>query len=89
MLGYIVDFCARTPKVVVEVDGPVHDRTRLYDAQRDRVLRGHGYLVLRFSNAQVQQELDAVISEISAALLSRAAVSRAGTRRQPKLAEAS
>jgi very-short-patch-repair endonuclease len=64
--SYIVDFYAPKAKLVVEVDGSQHlerDFTQ-QDAQRDEYLTDHGLLVLRFSNLQVLQELDAVVDAI-------------------------
>jgi very-short-patch-repair endonuclease len=42
---YIADFCAREARLVVEVDGAQHARTRSADAKRDRFLFRLGYRV--------------------------------------------
>jgi very-short-patch-repair endonuclease len=44
---YIVDFCAPSVRLVVEVDGACHVSRGRADARRDAVLRGLGYRVLR------------------------------------------
>jgi very-short-patch-repair endonuclease len=64
--NYIVDFYAPKAKLVVEVDGSQHleGPQALEDAQRDAYLAGQGLLVLRVSNLQVLQELDAVVAVI-------------------------
>jgi len=41
--SFIVDFCSRRPKVVVEVDGSQHTERAAHDASRTRVLAEHGY----------------------------------------------
>ena len=64
--GYIVDFYASQPRIVVEVDGSQHmelDKERK-DAQRDIYLKDKGLCVLRFNNLQVLQELDSVMEVI-------------------------
>ena len=53
-------------QVVVEVDGSQHldlDH-RQNDGERDAYLKGAGLRVLRFSNVQVLQEIDAVVGVI-------------------------
>jgi len=58
---YIGDFVAASAKLVVEVDGPVHQQRSGADARRDRELRRLGYRVLRLDAALViQQPLVAV-----------------------------
>jgi len=58
----IVDFLCPAKKLIVEVDGETHDPAR--DAARDRHLEADGYRTLRFSNAQVAGEMDAVLQVI-------------------------
>jgi very-short-patch-repair endonuclease len=52
MLGYIVDFYCPPAKLVVEVDGAVHDSAeqRAHDSKKDRALRRHGLVVLRLAS---------------------------------------
>ena len=67
---YIVDFCCSSAKVIVELDGGVHDTpdAQAYDALRDAELRQLGYTVLRFRNADVFNNLNAVLTAIAAVL---------------------
>ena len=71
--AYIVDFYAPKAKLVVEVDGPQHSDLdhRENDARRDAYLAGAGLRVLRFSNTQVLQKLDEVVTLIAKALMER------------------
>jgi very-short-patch-repair endonuclease len=62
--GFVVDFCCPDAKLVVEIDGGQHDDQRLKDLRRTRNLETSGYLVLRFWNNQVLQNLDGVLEEI-------------------------
>ena len=64
--SFIVDFCCLELKLVIEVDGTQHylDEGRAYDASRDAWLEERGYLVLRYSNADVNCRFDAVCEDI-------------------------
>jgi very-short-patch-repair endonuclease len=58
---FICDFVARTPKLVVEVDGGQHALEADADARRTRFLRSRGYRVIRFWNNDVLENIDGVI----------------------------
>ena len=65
---YIVDFCAPSARLVVEVDGPCHESRQRADARRDAELRGLGYRVVRVGAALVMSDLPAVVALLRAAL---------------------
>ena len=65
--GFIVDFYCGAAKLVVEVDGAIHNEQREYDAERDQVLAAHGLRVLRFSNDEVIADISAALGRIRAA----------------------
>jgi very-short-patch-repair endonuclease len=65
---YIVDFCAPSVWLVVEVDGGYHALRRGADARRDATLRALGYRVLRVEAAQVMRDFGAVVARVWAAL---------------------
>lgn len=64
---FTVDFYCHSARLVVEVDGPVHDHRAKRDTRRDQWLAGHGYTVLRFDNARVWGDLPGVLQEIATA----------------------
>lgn len=66
-LDYVLDFVCLEKRLVVEVDGGQHLDDE-QDRVRDRRLQDAGFLVLRFWNNEVLQELDAVVGVISVAL---------------------
>ncbi|MDA1129355.1 MAG: endonuclease domain-containing protein [Chloroflexi bacterium] len=70
--NYIVDFYAPAGRLVVEVDGLQHQDPTLAqnDAHRDESLKSQGLRVLRFTNQQVLQGLDAVVWAVVEALKS-------------------
>ena len=63
---YIVDFYCSEEKMIVELDGEVHNNpvAEEYDEQRDLYLKNLGYQVLRFENKLVFDDLDLVLTEI-------------------------
>jgi very-short-patch-repair endonuclease len=61
---YIADFYCAAAKLVVEVDGPIHERQVEYDRERDAYLAAHDLRVLRFTNQAVLYDLDTVLRAI-------------------------
>lgn len=67
--AYVVDFACHSAKLVIEVDGGVHNRTdvAMRDLTRDEWLTSQGYRVLRFPTQRVEREIDTVVAEIAKA----------------------
>ena len=65
---YICDFVARTPGLVIEIDGDTHVFSETSDAFRTAFLEDQGFRVIRFSNHEVMTNLEGVLSSISAVL---------------------
>ena len=66
--GYILDFCCANKKLGIEIDGPVHQQSKEYDKLRDTLTTDLGYTILRFSNSEVESDIEAVIHKISSTL---------------------
>ncbi len=64
LCSYIVDFLHEDKKLVVEVDGSVHDKQGKRDRYRTLMLNKSGYNVLRFSNNLVSSDLQFVLESI-------------------------
>lgn len=66
--NFIMDFYSATAKLAIEVDGAQHyeDAGLERDAERTAFLEGHGIRVLRFTNAEVLDQLSAVCQYIDA-----------------------
>ena len=62
--AFIVDFYCPQAKLVIEIDGSVHDFQEEYDQERDAFLEASGYRVVRFKNDDVEEEMDLVLAEI-------------------------
>ena len=67
---FVVDFYCPAARLAIEIDGSIHDakEQKEYDAARQAFLQDIGLQVLRFSNAQVINETDAVLEIIAAHL---------------------
>jgi very-short-patch-repair endonuclease len=65
--NFVVDFCCAKTRLVVEVDGDVHDMQEEYDAARSDWLEERGYRVIRFTNDEVLHNIDGVLESILAA----------------------
>ncbi len=61
--SYIVDFYCPRAKLVIEVDGGYHltDGVRMNDDDRQKNSEALGIRVLRFTNKQIQKNLDDVV----------------------------
>lgn len=66
--GFIVDFLAPEARVIVEVDGPYHERRAAADARRDRKLARLGYRIVRLPEALVCEQIEEAVSLVAAAL---------------------
>ena len=67
---YIVDFLCLAHRLVIELDGCVHQWQQERDAQRQQYLESGGYTFLRFSNLQVKELMDWVLARIAEACTS-------------------
>ena len=65
--GFIVDFYCAEQRLIVEVDGSIHDRQRAADEERRAVLDASGYRVVRLSNDTVLNDPAAALAAIRAA----------------------
>ena len=70
---YIVDFVSLKNRLVIEVDGDYHllPKQQLLDQERTEYLERKGYRVIRFSNDQVLNHLESVMSVLIKALINR------------------
>lgn len=63
---YILDFYCPEVKLAIELDGDSHfnPQGKAYDKERDIYLSAHGIVVMRFTNDEVTNNLNAVIEKI-------------------------
>ena len=58
---YIADFYCVTARLIIELDGPIHETQREYDRERDAYLAAHDLRILRFPNAAILDDLEGVL----------------------------
>lgn len=63
---FYADMLCFSEKLVIEVDGDTH--AAVHDARRDAYLAREGFRTLRVTNADVMENLDAVLASISFSL---------------------
>ena len=63
---YIVDLYCHSEKLVIEIDGSIHDseESKIKDAERQIHLEGLGLNVIRFKNGEILNSLDRVLKII-------------------------
>lgn len=64
--GYIPDFYCKQLKLCIEVDGKIHNVKRVKDNDRKResILLSYGIVIIRFTNDQVDNNIDYVMNVI-------------------------
>lgn len=68
---FIVDFYCHEIMLAIEIDGRYHDYQILEDSQRQARLEKYGIKVIRFTNDEVERELEKVIANIREEVVSR------------------
>jgi len=61
---FIPDFFCASEKLIIKLDGPIHDFQKEKDYQRDLILISNNFRVIRIRNEELI-EIDAVISKIT------------------------
>jgi very-short-patch-repair endonuclease len=63
---FVTDFCCRDAKLIVELDGEIHDArdAQIADSLRTEFLNAKGYIVIRFRNEEVLHNLLEVLNII-------------------------
>lgn len=65
---FILDFCCTEASLVIEVDGPIHDRQEEEDTERQKRLEQLNMRVIRFDNETILQSPDSVMRKIEEVL---------------------
>ncbi len=64
MGGVIADFYCAECKILVELDGDIHDLQVNADLQRTQEIESYGYRVIRFRNDEIENDLQQVLNSI-------------------------
>jgi len=62
--AFLLDFAVLSRRLAIEVDGQSHADDPGSDARRTAWLEDHGWMVVRFSNAEVMGNLEGVLSRL-------------------------
>lgn len=64
--NYIADFYCAKLKLVIEIDGASHytPEAKEYDARRTQVLQKYGLNILRFTNTEVEENIEGVMERV-------------------------
>ncbi|WP_454062952.1 DUF559 domain-containing protein [Candidatus Nitrospira salsa] len=62
---YIADYYCHEHRLVIELDGGIHSTTRKKDHKRDAWMESKGYKVLRFTNNQVLDDPESVLTTLA------------------------
>ena len=67
ILFYIADFYCHQLKLVIEIDGSIHNKeeVKINDAIRQRDIEDLGITILRFSNSQVKNNPEIILEQIN------------------------
>jgi len=67
---YIADFYCHKLKLVIEIDGPIHNsnEAKLDDEKRQKDLVNLSLTVIRFTNEQIKKEIEDVIEIVSSTI---------------------
>lgn len=68
---FVADFYCHEARIVVELNGSVHDHQEAHDRDRTEILNALGIHVVRFKNDDVMTKLDEVLSRLSDLCASR------------------
>lgn len=63
--NFIVDFLCLKLRLVIEIDGPIHIQNKGVDTFRQEQLELLGFMILRFSNEEIEENIDSVVEVIS------------------------
>ncbi len=76
---FIVDFYCHKLRLVIELDGPIHELQKEYDEERTKEIEKRGLVVIRYLNDYILFERETLISELRTVLRNRASELRLPT----------
>lgn len=66
--SFVADFVCLSKKLIIEVDGKIHDQQKKQDEYRTEVLNQLGYKVIRFLNEEVLNDPERIFQKIKVEL---------------------
>ncbi|MEI6048807.1 MAG: endonuclease domain-containing protein [Bacteroidota bacterium] len=68
---FIADFYCHEVRLVIEIDGEIHNQQREYDDGRSAEMEKYSIKVIRFTNSEVENNIEEVIKNIENEIKSR------------------
>ncbi|MCH2188244.1 DUF559 domain-containing protein [Candidatus Gracilibacteria bacterium] len=62
---YIADFYSHELKLVVEIDGKIHEKQKEYDKIRDEIIQQYGVKILRIQSSEIYDDISSVLQKIT------------------------
>jgi leucyl-tRNA synthetase len=68
--GYILDFYCKEKRLLIEIDGEIHQtkENKEYDEVRDKYFRELNFKILRFKNYEIEKDTEKVVEKIKSCL---------------------
>ncbi len=66
----VADFYCHKAKLIIELDGGIHEKQKDYDKMRDRIVEILGLKVLRVKNSEVDRNISDVLGRIKSKIMS-------------------
>jgi very-short-patch-repair endonuclease len=75
---FVFDFFCARHSLIIEIDGPIHlpNSRKERDKIRDERLQNDGFLILRFTNREIEDNLQEVLSTIKSEIQTRRALEK-------------
>ena len=61
---FVADFYCAESKLVVELDGKIHERQQERDRERTELINGRGITVVRYKNEEIFDDISGVIKDL-------------------------
>ncbi len=61
---FVADFYCKQQKLIIELDGGIHEQQREYDRYRTFIIEKLGINVIRFTNEEVRHDIENVMKKI-------------------------
>lgn len=70
--GYILDFYCAEKKLIVELDGEIHNKREVkeYDQVRDKFFKELGYKIIRFLNVEIESNIQLTLKKLQSLIKS-------------------
>lgn len=61
---FVADFYCAQAKLIIEIDGKIHEKQKEYDQYRTYLLNTLGFKVIRFTNDEILNQMNVVLNKL-------------------------